>query len=288
MKNISVLLSLSLLFVSCEKEIDYQIPNPGDKIVVSADLTHGEIPEVYISTSVYSMLARNPKTNNIYTANLYTDDPNSPFELIPQLQITNGYDSTYVYTSSHIVNEDRSYRLEVSALGLESISATTMIPATRQIENLRFDTISKDLNFSFIDEASQANFYFIELRDAANDFGLIFSSADASLDFFEFGSDLFGDENDGRSYGYEAFFDDSQFQGSRKEVSIRLDELNAGRPFYVYLHSISESYYRFRLTLKARGSSDGFFSEPVQLFSNVEGGYGILAGRSNSRSLVTF
>jgi hypothetical protein len=288
MKRVIILLSLNLVFSSCEKEIDYQIPDPGDKIVVSANLENGEIPEVYISTSVYSMLARDPKTDKIYSANLYTDDPDSPFELQPQLQITNGYDSSYVYTSSHIVNEGKSYRLEVSAPGLESISATTMVPAIKQIENVRFDTISKDLTFSFIDEANQDNFYFIQLRDAVNDFGLTFSSADPSLDFFEFGGDPFGGDNDGRSYGFEAFFDDSQFQGNRKGVSIRLEDFADGRPFHVYLYCISESYYRFRLTLKARGFSDGFFSEPVQLFSNVEGGYGILAGRSNSRSLITF
>jgi hypothetical protein len=287
MKRVIILLSLSLVFSSCEKEIDYQIPDPGDKIVVSANLENGEIPEVYISTSVYSMLARDPKTDDIYSANLFTDDPDSPFELQPQLQITNGYDSSYVYTSSHIVNEGKSYRLEVSAPGLGSITASTIVPAVKLIENVLFDQVSNELTFNFKDNASQDNFYLIELKASGSDYSLFFSSADPSLDFFDFQANPLGGDGDGRNYGSEAFFDDNQFQGKHKKISIRLEDFVEGNQFYVYLHSISESYYRFRLTEQA-ANENGFFSEPVQLFSNVEGGYGILAGRSNSRSLITF
>jgi len=287
MKKLISLLALSVVLSSCEKEIDYQIPNPGDKIVVSSRLESGKEPVFYISTSVYSMLAQNPKTSDIFSAKLFTDDPNSPFELQSQLDSNNSFDPLYFYTTTHLVSAGKNYRLEVSAPGLEPVSAQTTVPEITALENVRFDTVTRDLRFSFTDNANKANFYYIELQAADLEYNLWFSTVDPSLEFFEFSEDPFGGDGDGRSYGSEAFLDDDQFNGQRKEVNLRIEEFNTDGQFYVYLYSISESFYRFRLTRAAGDFSGGFFSEPVQLFSNVQGGYGIMAGLSYSRILVT-
>lgn len=46
------------------------------------------------------------------------------------------------------------------------------------------------------------------------------------------------------------------------------------------LQSISKSYYLYLLSLKALGSSDGFMSEPVQIYTNISGGFGIFGTRT--------
>ena len=46
------------------------------------------------------------------------------------------------------------------------------------------------------------------------------------------------------------------------------------------LQSISKSYYLYLLSLKALGSSDGFMSEPVQIYTNISGGLGIFGTRT--------
>jgi hypothetical protein len=46
------------------------------------------------------------------------------------------------------------------------------------------------------------------------------------------------------------------------------------------LQSISKSYYLYLLSLKALGSSDGFMSEPVQIYTNINGGLGIFGTRT--------
>lgn len=287
MKNLITLLALSLIFLSCEKEIDYEIPNPGDKIVVSSRLEDGLSPKIYISTSVYSMLAREPRTSNIYTAKLYSDAPNSPFELQAVLDSNNLFDSLYYYTTANTIEAGKNYRLEVSAPNLEPVSAQTGVPQITLIENVRFDTVTRDLRFNFIDKASTSNYYIVELRSVNSPFPLFISTADPSLEFFSFNQDPFG-EGESRTYGTEAFLDDNLFNGQRKEINIRLEDFADNYRFYVYLHSISESYYRFRLTQAAGDFSENPFSEPVQIFSNVSGGYGIIAGTSSDRSLVSF
>lgn len=287
MKNLITLLALSLIFLSCEKEIDYEIPNPGDKIVVSSRLEDGLSPKIYISTSVYSMLAREPRTSNIYTAKLYSDAPNSPFELHAVLDSNNLFDSLYYYTTANTIEAGKHYRLEVSAPNLEPVSAQTGVPQITLIENVRFDTVTRDLRFNFIDKASTSNYYIVELRSVNSSFPLFISTADPSLEFFSFNQDPFG-EGESRTYGTEAFLDDNLFNGQRKEINIRLQDFADNYSFYVYLHSISESYYRFRLTQAAGDFNENPFSEPVQIFSNVSGGYGIIAGTSSDRSLVSF
>tara|TARA_R110002050_G_scaffold18770_18_gene54558 strand:- start:5311 stop:6177 length:867 start_codon:yes stop_codon:yes gene_type:complete len=287
MKNLIALLALSLIFSSCEKEIDYQIPNPGDKIVVSGRLENGLSPKIYISTSVYSMLAREPKTSNIYTAKLYSDAPNSPFELLAILDANNMFDSLYYYTTANTIEAGKNYRLEVSAPNLDPVSAQTGVPDITLIENVRFDTVTRDLRFNFRDKASTSDYYIVELRSTNGSYPFFISTADPSLEFFNFSQDPFG-EGESRTYGTEAFLDDNQFNGQGKEINIRLEDFSNNNSFYVYLHSISESYYRFRLTQAAGDFNENPFSEPVQIFSNVSGGYGVMAGTSSDSSLVRF
>tara|TARA_R110002050_G_scaffold49818_8_gene115562 strand:- start:6875 stop:7738 length:864 start_codon:yes stop_codon:yes gene_type:complete len=287
MKKLIALFALSLVLSSCEKEIDYEIPNPGDKIVVSGRLQNGLSPKIYISTSVYSMLGRRPRTSNIYSAKLFTDDPNSPFELEALLDTRNTFDSVYYYTTSNIIEAGKNYRLEVSAPNLDPASAQTGVPLAPAIENIRFDTATRDLRFNFLDDGAATNYYIVEMRNSTYFNSLYMSTADPSLDFFNFGQDPFG-EGESRTYGSEAFLDDSQFNGQRRDINIRLESFGDKDGFYVYLRSISESYYRFRLTQAAGDFNENPFSEPVQIFSNVSGGYGIIAGQSSDSSLVRF
>ncbi len=69
--------------------------------------------------------------------------------------------------------------------------------------------------------------------------------------------------------------------GSDVESYMRSASLNNGFPFCelrVFLHNLSESYY---LYLKSRGEAEAYvgnnlFSEPVQVYTNVNGGLGIV------------
>ncbi len=52
------------------------------------------------------------------------------------------------------------------------------------------------------------------------------------------------------------------------------------RSLTIDLQSISKSYYLYLLSLKALGNSDGFMSEPVQIYTNINGGLGIFGTRT--------
>ena len=47
----------------------------------------------------------------------------------------------------------------------------------------------------------------------------------------------------------------------------------------VYLHNISKSYYYYRTSLELYQSASGNpFAQPVQVYSNIENGFGVFAG----------
>ena len=47
----------------------------------------------------------------------------------------------------------------------------------------------------------------------------------------------------------------------------------------IYLHNISKSYYYYRISLELYQNASGNpFAQPVQVFSNIENGFGVFAG----------
>ncbi len=53
------------------------------------------------------------------------------------------------------------------------------------------------------------------------------------------------------------------------------------RSVTIDLQAISKSYYLYLVSLKALESSDPFMSEPVQIFTNINGGLGLLGTQTN-------
>ena len=77
---------------------------------------------------------------------------------------------------------------------------------------------------------------------------------------------------------WELFSDYENYYGQRyiKKGDYLSSEL------IVELRSISKDLYNYANTITYKSLTDDFFSEPVQIYNNVKGGYGIVAGYSTS------
>jgi hypothetical protein len=85
------------------------------------------------------------------------------------------------------------------------------------------------------------------------------------------------------------FFDDRFFDGS--EYTLELAWLDSegihippdGYTFQVNLWSVSEEYYKYRLTLqKQKDQMKDPFAQPVQVYNNIENGFGAFGAYSQS------
>lgn len=279
MKNLAYLLPiLALSLWSCEKELDYQIPDPGTKAVIAAQLNSGQGIEAFISRSVYSLSSQQPATADDFTALLYTDDPASPFELIPQ-NYNVGFEPQFVYRLAYDIEDSKTYRLVVTGPGIPEASVEEKVLDSIPFQNIRYNRDTKEFTFMVRDDVRTDDYYMITV----NEFGGIdmpFSSVDLDLEFFEF-DDFFGDgDTEGRQYGIKAFIKDDNFNGKYREFTVRAEGMSPAVFIELRFHHISESFYRYELTKSAYNYSDGFFSEPTQIFSNVDNGYGIMTSSS--------
>lgn len=151
------------------------------------------------------------------------------------------------------------------------------------------------------DPADQKNYYMLRvariLDDDDPDYLYItvddnvLFDIDATEEVFDLGL-----QDDG-SYGNRVMFTDERINGTTHTVSARVyygsvTSFDYGNPTsfslnptQIEVYSISRDLYLYLKTVKAAESQDEFtqiFSEPVQIYSNVNGGIGILGAASKS------
>jgi len=90
----------------------------------------------------------------------------------------------------------------------------------------------------------------------------------------------FGGEEDGTEFFFtDAFFTDDAFSG--ESISLELSASYPSSPTAIQYVSCTEEYYLYKLTLQNFYENNGNpFAQPVQIYSNIEGGLGIFAGYS--------
>lgn len=274
MRTIFISTLLSLLFVSCEKEIPFDIDDDGNKLVINSFIGPN-LDEIHVQVSQSKSVISTEALQNLpnATVTLFKDGANLG-------QLTSVGEGKFIIAHSPEIGS--TYRLEASANGLDDVVAETTIPATPNIDALtnpdfsgdtyKFDAVVEDI-------PNQDNFYqllLISAQDLAgtNPFITGFSSESPILPG---NSDPFGESEN--YYFDDAFFTDNAFNGG--SATIDMDAFISSEFITVqYLHC-SEEYYLYKRTLQNYIENDGNpFSQPVQIYSNVEGGLGIFAGYS--------
>ncbi len=93
----------------------------------------------------------------------------------------------------------------------------------------------------------------------------------------------------------EVLFSDDAYNGQKITLEIRISnylrpsnpEDMEEIPYILVLNSVSKEYYLFHRSLKAYNSvEDNFFAEKVQIYNNIIGGYGLVAGYSSSNYCI--
>lgn len=96
-----------------------------------------------------------------------------------------------------------------------------------------------------------------------------------------FSSDFFG----GSEYEFEFYFDDYWYYYSyMSQDSAGVQTL----PYIVELIAMSDELFRYETTATSVSGIDQLFSEPTQVFCNIDGGIGIFAAQTSLRKLAPF
>ena len=280
----------------CTKIIEIDIPQHESRLVVNSLFTNGNRFKVHLSKTASAFDYSTPTVEN-GLIRLFCNDLE-----IDTLIFNNGY-----YYSDVEALQKEKYSLMVSVPGMDDVSSEDSIPEKTLIESyVHRDSIMMDddnypvmqLELGFTDKPGR-DFYELSIL------------ADYYVAGFNYRHNVwFGNSTDPvlvstgllDYYAESIVFTDELFEGEQASIkanySIQTGEIPLidGGPEYGYLlfvsfRSISESYYNYirkQIIYQYNLESNIFtgLPDPVHMYSNITGGYGIFAGYSSDNKTI--
>ena len=295
MKKLFFLLSVSLIYISCEKVIPFEGDLNTPKLVVNSIFESDSTFKVHISSS-RSVIDVSPFQNIEDAVVKIKDDNGAIIETLNHLD--NGF-----YAGQVFPEQNKTYQLEVIHPNYNNITSTDSLPIPITINSVDTSTIVDPINdnrlqiiLNFDDPESSQNYYLIETSSVNEK--LVIENSDTleyELDTILNQTMILTDEvfQDGSSpFREQGLFNDLLFNGQNKNLELEIPndeywnfsddstEMSYKRlSLNLYLHNISKSYYYYRTSLELYQNASGNpFAQPVQVYSNIDNGFGIFAG----------
>jgi hypothetical protein len=229
------------------------------------------------------------------------------FKYGPSLSEASGY-----YKSPGIIPyEAGEYKLQVNVPNYDAIIATDIIPKPIAINYYSFhiDTIGNSSFFllGFRDPATEENYYAISLN-IFEYFTTWFSDKDSLAGgyYSQINSSIYNASINSSNTFVDAsikgglaqiIFSDRNLSHSPDKTIIRID-YEGPKPYYseddsvifeLQLLSISKKYYDYSIDYYLQDESEKqFYTDPVNVYSNIKGGYGIFAGYNRSTARIVY
>lgn len=293
----------SLLLFSCETDmiVDFELPEPEKKLVLQSTISPFTPP--YLSPFKVQLWSTLPildttKSKQITDAQIFWyEDGNIKDTLMFSSEI-DGYTTPDFYFPAI----DKKYDIMVKREGFKSLFASCYIPDKVKIKEIKILSLAgidndglaySSVSISFQDPEPVNNFYEIIVTEVSNENAkyrlwtnekiITNESYYPSILSFE------------KKMHNRLLFSDKQIKDDIKKIVVYFtpeQEISKGQQkikfsyIDVYLRSVSEEYYKYYTTLiqhQYNQKGDFFYGlgEPLNAFSNVEGGYGIFAGFQN-------
>ena len=295
MKKLFFLLSVSLIYISCEKVIPFEGDLNTPKLVVNSIFESDSTFKVHISSS-RSVIDVSPFQNIEDAVVKIKDDNGAIIETLYHLD--NGF-----YAGQVFPEQNKTYQLEVIHPNYNNITSTDSLPIPITINSVDTSTIIDPINenrlqiiLNFDDPENSQNYYLIETSSVNEK--LVIENSDTleyELDTILNQTMILTDEvfQDGSSpFREQGLFNDLLFNGQNKNLELEIPndeywnfsdgstEMSYKRlSLTLYLHNISKSYYYYRTSLELYQNASGNpFAQPVQVYSNIDNGFGIFAG----------
>lgn len=288
----SILIVLS--FLSCRKEINYKIPDNGRKIVVNSFFNTEDTFKVNLSKSLYILDDAQFSFVQNATVKLYEDD-----NFVENLF----YDKSGNYFSNSLKPKaGKNYSLKVLIDNFDEVTASETLPEIVKINSIDtasvmfvpsgggFGGTEKEEMYEFkinFDDKIGNNYYMIKIQ-YVDKFGYEGDTTTSVYDLYINYNDIIVEKY--ISSQGAIIFSDKYFEGSQLNLSLYLSKwnfYNLNTPVIVSLFSLSESYYKYVISFEEQNNSSGNpFAEPVQVYNNINNGYGIFAGYSVDKKII--
>lgn len=305
-KKYAILFALTLLFVAgCETVVEFRGEYVEPQAVLNSVVTAAEPIRVYYAKSSF-ILANEPQTNFIggATVELYIND-----EFVERLSPANYVNDWgerrdfYLSTIAPTQNDRVTIRARSEEFP-EWVSATVEVPCDVMVGEFRIEESGIEGTSGYhygtaileiSDPQESDNYYWLmgqtlcrnEPDDEFPVRGLGFDYTDVV--FSEGSADSVLGEIIGSTMGRTAIFDDTLLAGEERyplqmEWDVSDYYVSNGVLFQVQCYQMDRHLYKYLRSVEL-ANDNAMFSEPVQIYSNVEGGIGIVGARSRITTL---
>lgn len=284
MKNLLAFLAI-VMSLSCVKESRIEIPYAGNKIVVNSLIQPDSL--IYIRVTSSKRVTE------------YTFDPLESATVVleedgiilptPIYKMINGYG---YYVSQSTAKTGSHYSISVANDGLTAVNATDSTPPRPQISEGYAQHALNRVRFTMQENGSTTDYYRLRIFNAIEvDGKWVINRKDTIR--FRLDPALNNDLPDiiTNDYKSEYIMDDANFNGKTIQFVLQTEkEVNSSRMIIELSALTPEAWQYLRSTYSQRLSesdSQNFSLDPENAYSNVENGYGIVAGVNAARLLFT-
>lgn len=291
MKKYIIISAMALIGLSCEKTIDYDLPQEDPKLSIDTYVIEGEPVTALVGISQPSLSSEYPEVTADAEVWLYEDGVK-----VSKLEYNSVNPNLYgTYSSDYKPKAGKTYRVEASLDNFETAYGMNLLPEPVPV-NADYDTSTNYLSVSFRDPSTSGDYYLIRAFNKRYQNGVFYrdnitlTTSDPVVEIFtDFDDDPLQD--DIYKSGRDAYMTDQSFNAKEREVRFKIYERSNGQQdtMVVELLRITEDFYLYdRSKALIYWADDNPFAEPIQVHSNVENGYGIVAGGSKSTTDVIY
>ena len=309
--HLYIFLILGLITISsCEKIIDVTLPERDKKIVVNSAITPDSLIIVNLSKSIGVFDDEQVDFINNANIEIYSDGI-----LIDQLILINQMGNYSSSTYYPVLGQN--YYIKINVPDITPVTANCTIPYP--VEIISWDTTSFTNNWgeesmrasiNFDDPDSIDNYYWfraktIETYVETDSLGfLIYDDNKNPITYEDEGFVWIGTHQinsgieDGADFQNGLFFSDKLFSGNSFELNFELFPFQRLKRFpdivkaklILELHSVTKDFFLYASSYSRHINTQGItFLEPIQVYNNIDKGFGIFAGYSTHRdSLILF
>ncbi|MCE3294820.1 MAG: hypothetical protein K0R65_534 [Crocinitomicaceae bacterium] len=281
-----ILLGFAFLF-SCQKELEFKGEGKDPLLVVNAIEQNDSTFKVYLERTTFFLSNEGEESKYIETGAIMKVTNVSTGEVFTMNQST--YDNVYEFP--FVTAPGTRYKIEVSHAEYPSVSSEITTVPNVTLTSVDTSGFSKDGSLhkravlKWNDPAGE-NYYMLRLFYADPLYDYFYQMTFQSNDEVTSGQGADPLSSDKPTFD-DLLFTDELFDGEQKQLEIEFMTYKgmtpAEDPIYTYrlITMNKETYLYYRSVLM--GQEDSPFIEPVKVYSNIEGGFGIFGSLNNSQ-----
>jgi len=292
--HLFIVAAITFFVISCEKEVKLKEDQINPRIVVNGIFEASDTLRIHLSESRNVLFNNGGDLPNLTSASASLLSEND------EVLGTFSHDSfgTYSLIGFYPV-AGKEYKLIVNSPGLEEVTSQNLIPEIISIASI--DTIrqSENMNFKITinDNPDEVNYYAIIIESRVTEiFPSPIPNVNDTLSYrfrYACSKDVIiegaSEDIDGSKCGQSLLFRDENFNGSSYTVDVESFIGDSPDTVIISLQSISEELFKYNTSLQRYQETNGNpFGEPVQVYSNIENGFGIFAGYSVYADTIVF